>query len=137
MPLVVDPSAVFGIVMDDEAADYAELVLAEVGQNGGLVPSIFWYEVRNVLVVNERSGRISTSKADAFLASLAELPIEFEALPSELGVLGLARGHRLTVYDAAYLELASRTAAPLATLDEALRGAARAVGVHLFSADVP
>ena len=39
--------------------------------------------------------------------------------------------HELTLYDAAYLELALRRKLPLATLDEDLRGAARAEKVKL------
>ena len=49
-------------------------------------------------------------------------------------VLALARTHRLTVYDAAYLELALRVDAPLATLDRKLAAAARAAGVPLVGA---
>ena len=133
--LVVDPSAILGLVMEDEVADYAEAVLSEIEKSGGLAPSIFWYELRNVLVVNERSGRITVGKTNTFLALLAELPIELAALPSELGVLDLARDHRLTVYDAAYLDLASRSGASLATLDKDLLAATQEAGVSLFSAD--
>jgi predicted nucleic acid-binding protein len=42
--------------------------------------------------------------------------------------LHLAKGFRLSLYDAAYLELAQRRTLPLATLDQELRAAARAVG---------
>jgi predicted nucleic acid-binding protein len=132
MALVIDPSAILGLVLDDEAADFASLVLAEIEVQDAIVPSIFWYEVRNVLVVNEWRGRISPEKTTAFLASLAELPIEIASLPSELGVLPLARDHRLSVYDAAYLELASRRGLALATLDRKLRNAAQQTGVKLF-----
>jgi predicted nucleic acid-binding protein len=45
--------------------------------------------------------------------------------------LTLARNHRLTPYDAAYLELALRLSAPLATLDKDLRRAAERAGVLL------
>jgi predicted nucleic acid-binding protein len=44
----------------------------------------------------------------------------------------LARSHNLSAYDAAYLELAMRRGVPLATLDEQLKDAARAVGVPLY-----
>jgi predicted nucleic acid-binding protein len=46
--------------------------------------------------------------------------------------MSLARRHRVTVYDAAYLELALREGLPLATLDAALADAARAEGVALL-----
>jgi predicted nucleic acid-binding protein len=54
------------------------------------------------------------------------LPISADFDPDAPEVTALTRGHRLTVYDAAYLELALREGAPLATLDAALAGAARA-----------
>jgi len=43
-------------------------------------------------------------------------------------LLNLARKHRLTAYDAAYLELALRLDLPLATVDDRLMRAARAEG---------
>ena len=132
MGLVVDPSAILGLAMADEAADYASAVLAEIERSGAQVPSIFWYEIRNVLVVNERRGRITEDQTDDFLASLAELSIDVLPLPSELAVLDLARGYRLSVYDAAYLELARRGDARLATLDRGLRSAASEAGVAVF-----
>ena len=46
-------------------------------------------------------------------------------------MMRLARSHRLTAYDAAYLELALRKGAPLATLDRRLAEAARAEGVSV------
>ena len=132
MPVVVDPSAILGLAMEDEAADFGASVLTEIESGGGLAPSIFWYELRNVLVVNERRGRITPEATTTFLATLEELPIEIEDLPSEAGVLLLARKHQLSVYDGAYLELASRSGAPLATLDARLRDVAAAVGARLF-----
>ena len=49
-------------------------------------------------------------------------------------LMALARKRKLTVYDAAYLELAKREGLPLATLDRALEKAAIAEGVALFGA---
>ena len=47
--------------------------------------------------------------------------------------LALAREHGLSAYDAVYLELAIRAGAPLATLDNILRAAARKAGVEVYS----
>lgn len=132
MPVVVDPSAILGIAMEDEAADFAEAVLEAILEDGALAPSIFWYELRNVLVVNERRGRISEERTETFLALLADLPIDLSEAPAEAGVLGLARRHDLSVYDASYLELAVRSGAPLATLDTGLRRAAAGAGATVF-----
>jgi predicted nucleic acid-binding protein len=66
-----------------------------------------------------------------FLGGLATLKVVVDDAPEEPAVLGLARRHRLTVYDAAYLELAKRAGFPLATLDKALIAAAAAEAVPL------
>ena len=56
-----------------------------------------------------------------------------DAGPRLRSILGLARSHKLTAYDAAYLELAMRLGLPLAARDDALEKAAQAVGVTLFT----
>ena len=132
--LVVDPSAILGVAMDDEEADFAGAVLDEIRRGGAWAPSIFWYELRNVLVVNERRGRVSKEQTAAFLAAVEELPIEIPRLPGEAVLLDLARKFGLSVYDAAYVELAVQRAAPLATLDAKLRRAAEEAGVPPFTA---
>jgi predicted nucleic acid-binding protein len=83
-------------------------------------------------VVNERRGRVREADTALFLGSIARLPISLDRNPDETTVLMLARRHRLTVYDASYLELAPRLDLPLASLDRGLRQAANACGVALF-----
>jgi predicted nucleic acid-binding protein len=100
-----------------------------------LVPTLWWFELRNALVVNERRGRITEQQTARFLRNVERLAITIDGTPDESGVLTLARRHRLTVYDAAYLELAVRNALPLATLDAMLATAARSEGVPLFGDD--
>lgn len=100
------------------------------------VPQLYWFELRSSLVVNERRGRMSPEATAAFLTDHARLALEWDPLADEIPVLALARSHRLTVYDAAYLELALRLGAPLATLDRALAAAAHAEGVALVG-DIP
>lgn len=132
MTLVVDPSALLALALDDEAADYAESVLSEIVNGSAVVPAIFWFEIRNVLVVNEWRERLSSHRTDLFLAALEDLPIEIAPLPSDLSLMDLAREQQLTVYDASYLDLASSRQLPLATLDRELREAAETVGVEIF-----
>ena len=98
-----------------------------------VVPCLWWFEVRNILVVNERRGRISESETAAFLLNLSRLRVRPDRLPEADAVLRLARTHRLSVYDAAYLELAQREGLPLATLDTDLRRAAAEAGVAVLS----
>jgi predicted nucleic acid-binding protein len=83
--------------------------------------------------VNERRRRIAESDTARFLLNLSRLRIRLDRVPDEGAVLRLARTHRLSVYDAAYLELAQREGVPLATLDVDLRKAAANEGVALLS----
>jgi predicted nucleic acid-binding protein len=93
----------------------------------------------NVLVLAERTERVTAAKTEQFLARLADLPIALDHRDADQGftaVLGLARLYGLTAYDAAYLELALREGLSLATLDGPLRNAASKAGVALVSAGV-
>jgi predicted nucleic acid-binding protein len=102
------------------------LSLERVRADEARVPSLWWFEVRNTLIVNERRGRLRESDTAAFLRALARLNVTIDRSPDEADVLALARRRQLTVYDAAYLELARRERLELATLDTALATAARA-----------
>jgi len=85
--------------------------------------------VRNLLVMNERRSRRDPADTAAFLRLLSAMPIQLDHAQNEGEVLRIARDHRLTVYDAAYLELAKRASIPLATLDTDLIRAARAESI--------
>ena len=67
----------------------------------------------------------------AFLRTMSRLAVTIDRQSGEADVLTLARRHRLSVHDAAYLELAQRDGIPLATLDRELIGAARTERVPL------
>jgi predicted nucleic acid-binding protein len=134
MALVLDSSIVGCWCFPDEANAIADLAFEQLGAGAAIAPVLWWFEVRNVLVVNERRGRIDPLGSAAFLADLARLRIDLDRQADGETLLALARTHRLTVYDAAYLELALRVDAPLATLDRKLAAAARTAGVPLIGA---
>ena len=58
-------------------------------------PSLQWFEIRNILVVNERRKRITESDTGIFLRDLAGLRIRIDREPEEGAVLRLARIHGL------------------------------------------
>jgi predicted nucleic acid-binding protein len=116
----------------DESNRWAAQALTRMRGDPALVPTLWWFELRNALLVNERRGRITERQTARFLRDVERLAITIDNTPDESSVLTLARRHRLTVYDAAYLELALREALPLATLDKALADAAGAEGVSLI-----
>ena len=133
MPLVVDTSVVLTWCMGDESDAVADRALELAEDDAIIVPWIGWYEVRNVLIVNERRGRIDPASTARFLGYLRTLDMTFDANADEATVMALARDYQLTVYDAAYLELAGRLAAPLATLDKKLRKAGKDAGVEVLA----
>jgi predicted nucleic acid-binding protein len=125
--LVVDASAVAGWLLPDEGgADPATLL---AGEERIVAPWLLWAELRNILVVNERRGRIPRGVVEQAVEAVEGFGIELDTTPSGAGVLDLARRHGLTVYDALYLELALRARGRLATLDATLRRSAEAEGV--------
>jgi predicted nucleic acid-binding protein len=134
MPFVLDASIAACWAFPDEQDPRADAALARVRIEDAVVPSLWWFEVRNILVVNERRMRITESGINSFLRELARLRIRVDREPEESTVLRLARAHRLSVYDASYLELALREAIPVATLDDELAVAAIAEGTELIGA---
>jgi predicted nucleic acid-binding protein len=133
MPFVLDASIVHDWAFD-ELHPTANVVRERLRTESATAPSLWWFEVRNGLVVAERRGRVTEQQTAQFLREILRLAIILDSSPSEANVLALARRHRLTVYDAAYLELSVREDLPLATLDAALIRAARAETVPLIDA---
>ena len=134
MPFVVDASVTACWLMPDEVHPLAEAAYRALAADEAVVPWLWWFEVRNLLVVNERRGRLDPAKSNRALGILRRHPINLDRAPEEAALLALARRHRLTVYDAAYLELAQREDIPLATLDGALATAAQSERVTLMEA---
>jgi len=135
MSFVIDASVVIAWAFKEQHAT-AEHALARIQAEAAIVPALWWYELRNVLVLGERRGRLTERETARFLRDISRLAITIDSSPDEIQLLTLARRHRLTVYDAAYLDLARREALPLATLDEELATAARAEQVALIGTDI-
>ncbi|MBW2670457.1 MAG: type II toxin-antitoxin system VapC family toxin [Deltaproteobacteria bacterium] len=125
---VIDNSVVMTWCFKDETSQYADLVLDRLEVSDGFVPSIWPLEVCNVLLVAERKNRIGEADSARFIALLSELPIIVEQEPPErmiMEIFALARKHKLSSYDASYLDLAMRKGLPIATLDKNLIAAAK------------
>lgn len=131
-PIVIDASAVAAALFKDEDPTFAAAALRYVGAHGGYVPSLFWHEVRNILIIGERRGRITKDQSsDAMdMLRLSSLQTPFE--PDDVSVLAMARAHTLSGYDGAYAVLAAREKAPFATLDKKLIAAGAAGAFDLW-----
>jgi len=132
---VVDCSIAMAWLFHDEATPKTAALLNRLATETALVPDWWFIEIATVLAMSERKGRISPMQSDAFIADLSKLGIERDAEATERAftqLLLLCRTHRLTSYDAIYLDLAIRRSLPLATIDYDLRKAAKKLGVSLL-----
>lgn len=123
-------------IFRDESSPDGDAALRLVDSDGATIPALWFVEVTNTLGMAERRGRISQAgiqDALAFLRSLSLAVDEPASLAWSGPVLNLMRAHRLTAYDATYLELAQRHGLTLATKDRELIVVAPLVGVRLFN----
>ncbi len=135
MSLVLDTSITMAWYFEDEATPATEDVLDRVTETGAVVPTLWRLEVGNTLQMAIRRKRIDAAYRDAVLTELAAMPITIDAetdLHAWTTALRLSERFDLTLYDAAFLELAQRRVLPLATLDREMRAAASGLGVELL-----
>ncbi len=133
---VLDCSVTMTWCFKEEANRLSQLAQARLLENRAWVPSIWPLEVNNVLWVGIRTKKITEIQAKRFKFILNSLPIVVDLKASDLRndvILDLAQNHKISCYDAAYLELCLREHLPIATLDMALAKAAKVLGVELLS----
>jgi len=133
--LIIDSSIAVAWCFPDEKDDYSQAVLDALASEPAFVPDLWHLEVANALLVGERRKRSTQADTVTWLGFLSALPItvdEETKTHAFADTTHLGRSHNLSAYDAAYLELAIRRGVPLATLDQELKDAARAVGVPLY-----
>lgn len=135
MSLVIDSSITLAWFFQDERSEAADTVLRQVTESGAVAPSLWRLEVANGLQMAVKRNRINTDFRDASLADLRALAVTIDSETDHHAwttTLHLAERYRLTLYDAAYLELAQRMGLPLATLDQELRIAGGALDITLL-----
>lgn len=135
MSFVLDSSLALAWFFGDQRTPEHLSLLERLTETGATAPSLWPLEVLNGLALAERRGRLDRAKRHRFARLLRELPVTLDSETAGQAwteTAALAERFDLTLYDASYLELARRTGQPLATLDEALRTAARELGVPLL-----
>jgi predicted nucleic acid-binding protein len=136
LTFVLDSSLAMAFVFQDEATAETDKILDSFGRGvEAIAPPLWRWEIGNALLMAERRKRLTPAETVRHLQALEMLPIEADEDASRRAwdaSLLLARAHKLTLYDAAYLELATRRGFPLGSLDRSLRTAARAEGVRLL-----
>lgn len=123
------------ILTDDSMAEKANEILSLLDEGHAKVPTIWPLEVANVLCQAERMKKLTDLEVAEFKELLSTLPISVDNSTTQRvmgSVYVLAKAEKLTIYDAAYLEIAIRENLPLATFDKALKRAAQNIGVVLL-----
>lgn len=135
--VVLDASVAVAWCFEDEKTPYNDRLLSYVEDGGeAVVPSVWPLEVGNALLMAERRGRLTPAQSTLFLEKLGDFNIAMDPTPISRAfgrIFDEARQWNLTVYDAAYLELALRQGLRLATVDNHLKKAAKSIGVLLFT----
>jgi predicted nucleic acid-binding protein len=132
--IVVDASVVNAILLEEPPANQFGL-LTKLLQETAIAPALLSYEVRNTLLMAQRRNRIGGTRRLAQLTAFGLLNIRTESAPSneQFATMDeLATKHRLTIYDASYLELSMRRKLTMATFDRELRSTALLAGVPIF-----
>ncbi|MGD1085735.1 MAG: type II toxin-antitoxin system VapC family toxin [Verrucomicrobiota bacterium] len=129
MAYVIDPSVALAWLLPDESNARANTIRQAV-EDGveAWIPTHWWLEIGNGLLMAERRGRIAAEQVAQALTLVDALPFKEDEHTAEqvaVRTFPLARKHGLTLYDAAYLELAQRRGATLATFDGQLIKAAK------------
>jgi len=133
---VLDCSVTMAWCFEDEMTDYTEAVFDSLTKAKAMVPSLWVLEVANVLLCAQRKKRINKMRTIEFKDSLNLLPIQIDhttAYRAMGSIMELADETGLTIYDAAYLELALHSALPLATLDQNLKKAAKKMNIGIYT----
>ena len=135
MSFVVDSSVALAWCFEDEQTRPVMDLLDRVAESGAIAPSLWPLEALNGLLMAERRRRLDAKRRQRLAGFLRGLPITLDAETVDqawTATARLAERHRLTLYDAAYLELAQRRKLPLATLDGDLIKAGKALGMTLL-----
>ena len=138
MSLVLDASLTLSWYFEDERTPAVDAVLEQVVASGAVVPSLWRIEVANGFQTAIRRKRIDRDFRDHAIRRLGLLPITVDPESDTYvwtTMLSLADRFGITVYDAAYLELAQRRSLPLASLDKELSVAGQAIGVPMLGCE--
>ena len=135
MSFVLDNSVALAWCFKDEQTPAIMALLDRVADEGAVVPQLWPVEALNGLLTAERRGRITMATRERLAGFLHDLPIALDdemAGRTWIDTARLAARHRLSAYDAVYLELAVRLRLPLATGDRNLAAAASEAGLSLL-----
>ncbi|HOA73987.1 MAG TPA: type II toxin-antitoxin system VapC family toxin [Phycisphaerae bacterium] len=132
---VMDASVAAAWCFPEASTPAIDALLDRMEAESAVVPAGWYLEVTHLLAVAERKGRLTPAQVAGFIALVEDLQLHVDdQAPGRAftQILSLCRAHRLSSRDAVYLDLALRRQLPLASLNDELRSAAKAVGVEVI-----
>lgn len=132
---VIHPSVLVAWLAANERTAQSDALLDQTEAKGALAPTLWRYEAANLLAMLRRRRQASEAVVDEMVSALPRLriAIDTETDPRLFGpIYALSVKRNISVYDAAYLDLAARRGLPLAALDHELRRAAHDEGIPLL-----
>ncbi len=126
MAFIVDASVAGAWLLPDEDHPFATEMMNRLADEDAVAPELLQHEIRSILLIAEKRGRIGEDMIYTALTRFHALPLRLVSRSEDSEVVRVARRHQLSAYDAAYLALALTESLPLATLDRKLAAAARA-----------
>jgi predicted nucleic acid-binding protein len=135
MNWVLDSSVALAWALPDEHSKEAEQFLTQTSAGDDFwVPALWWYEISNALVTAQHRRRIKEAERlqiiDLFYLLPLQVDTHFQSEPMRR-LQELALAYSLSVYDAAYLDLALHKGLALATFDRRLQHAAVKSGIEI------
>ena len=131
--IVLDASTTIPWAFMNQKNPYSDAALNYIHEHEAIVPPLWHLEIANVLLGAERNKRLTHSECMAFIELLVNMKIStYDQIITKQNFFTFALHHRLSAYDATYLELAIKLDLPLASLDKKIRNAAEQSGVKLF-----
>ncbi|GLU28038.1 type II toxin-antitoxin system VapC family toxin [Brucella sp. NBRC 12950] len=126
MAFIVDASVAGAWLLPDEDHPFAAQMMNQLADEDAVAPELLQHEIRTILLIAEKRGRIAEDMVYTALTRFRALPLRLITRSEDSEVIRVARRHQLSAYDAAYLALALTETLPLATLDRKLAAAAHA-----------
>jgi predicted nucleic acid-binding protein len=137
MTYVIDSSFSAAHSLPDEQNDHDDSFFDGLTERDVLsAPQLFWYEVSNIFRNSVVRKRIEAKDVPTMLLGIADLNLDTDTMNGSdysISLFKLACEYGLTSYDAAYLELAIRTQAVVATLDDDLKEACIKAGLQTIA----
>lgn len=131
MALVIDASIAAIWFLPDENDDRADDILDRLRHENAVVPSLFWFEIRSILIKAHKRSRLDEAGLRRAILHLRNLPVDDHGSGNDGLILSLCLKEGLTAYDASYLALAMEKDIPIVTADHALEAAAARNGVRV------